>query len=552
MSSTSLRTTSLFAAFAVLMSASAPWGPALAQSTSGGLSTIVPTLRGSVGDPGSTDPGTVLSGATRIGAGSSFSSVPDSTDPLAPGAAPSPSRNRFAPPKTQAKTSDRVKTPRKGPPPLPPLLPYPTALRLRGGIPSATIAAEGAAPPSAPAATVPAPTVAALPVATRLRTKVLDDGYAPLGIRAGSLLVTPYVAQDFGYDSNPDQTQTRVAPSAFSRTEGGLGLISQWSSHELRADLRGGYNDYFSDPQANRPDATGTIDLRLDVDRDTTLDAEQRFALDTQRPGSPEVNVNTRDRPLVTTFGDTLGATESFGRASIGLHGSFDRVVYENAVLSNGDIQRLSDENYSDYGLRLRGAYELTPVVRPFVDILVDDRLRDARVDLAGFRRDSVGVVGQAGSSFEFNRLFSGEFSAGYGNRTYEDRRLKDLDGPVVNGSISYAVTPLTVVSLQAATTFDETTVAGSSGSESRSATLNVSHALLRNLTVSASLSYLNTRYAGIPITENTLSDTLRAEYHLTRSLVATAAYNHQQLRSTAIGSSFDQDVILFGLRAQR
>jgi hypothetical protein len=156
------------------------------------------------------------------------------------------------------------------------------------------------------------------------------------------------------------------------------------------------------------------------------------------------------------------------------------------------------------------------------------------------------------GSSFEFNHLFAGELAAGYGHRTFQDKRLKDIDGPVVNGAISYAMTPITLVSVRASTSFDETTVAGASGAESRSVTFEVAHQLLRNLTLTGAVSYLNTQYVGVPITENTLAETLKAEYHLSRSLVATATYNHEKLTSTALGAGFSQNVFLVGLRVQR
>ena len=191
-------------------------------------------------------------------------------------------------------------------------------------------------------------------------------------------------------------------------------------------------------------------------------------------------------------------------------------------------------------------------MVKPFVDVLVDRRIHDASVDLSGYARDSDGIIGQIGSTFEFNRLFAGEFSAGYGDRTFQDPRLKDVSGPVVNGVLTYAVTPITLISLKAATTFDETTVPGASGAESRSVTLELAHQLLRNMTVTADLSYLNTHYIGAPIIENTWAETLKAEYHLSRSLVATATYNHEQLHSTSGGSGFTQDVVLVGLRVQR
>ena len=226
--------------------------------------------------------------------------------------------------------------------------------------------------------------MAALPIEQRLRPRLTEDGFEPLGIDVGSLRLTPYVEQSFGYDSNPDQVQTGVKPSPFSRTEGGFGLVSQWSSNELRTDMRGGYNDYFRDPGANRPDASGTIDLRIDAERDTVIDAEQRFTIDTQRPGSPELNVTAIGRPLITTLGGTLGVTQTFGRFEIGLHGTIDRTEYENAELSDGTVQNLADENYNDYGVHLRGTYEITPVFRPFVDVLVDRREHDDTVDISG------------------------------------------------------------------------------------------------------------------------------------------------------------------------
>ncbi len=202
-------------------------------------------------------------------------------------------------------------------------------------------------------------------------------------------------------------------------------------------------------------------------------------------------------------------------------------------------------------GCRLRATYELTPVLRPFIDLFGDDRLHDQEIDYTGYKRDSVGAIAQAGTSFELTRLLTGEVSAGYGGRTYADPRLKDIRSPVFNGSLAYAVTPLTTIAFRAATSFDETTVPGSSGTNARSATLEISHALLRNLSVTAALSYLNTDYVGVKISENTLAETLKAEYHLSRSWVASASYNHERLNSTLAGSSFGQNVVLLGLRWQ-
>ncbi len=570
------------AGLAVVLAAAAP---AAAQDAAGGVSAAVPTLRGGL-DGATAVPTT---GGPALGGGGDASGAGGDADAPGGPAPPLPAdggigtdrttangpqqpekpRGRFAPPKGTAKTEDRARYPRKGPPPLPELQAYPTSVapsqrqRGAGGDASLALRGSGAAIDTVGDVIRPGPTVAALPFAGRLRGRVEDAPYDAIGYDVGSLRLTPYVTQSIGYDSNPNQTQTGLRPSAFERTEGGLAVASTWSRNSFTASLHGGYDDFFSAPEADRPDAVGVADYRFDVDRDTTLDAETRFALDTQRVTSPEVGVlsaaaaDSTTRPLITTFGGTLGGAESFGRLNLALHGSLDRTAYDNvdgtgAGSTGSYLQNLSSEDFNDAGLRLRATYEVTPVLQPFVDLLGDDRIHDHEIDYTGYQRDSVGFVGQVGSNFELTRLLTGELSAGYGTRAYQDPRLKNIASPVFNGAITYAATPLTTISFRAATSFDETTVAGSSGTESRSVTLEVSHALLRDMTVSGALSYLNTNYVGVPITENTLAETLKAEYHLTRDLVATATYSHERLNSTLAGSSFGQNVALLGLRLQR
>ncbi len=461
-----------------------------------------------------------------------------------PSSAPDDTQERDGRSPARRSTVQRIETstakPRVGPPKLPALAAYPTAYAKPHGAVIDTIPLP-----------VIGPTVAALPVPPPRRLKLDTAPFAPLGFSVGSLRFTPFIEQSLGFDSNPDQISVGVKPSGFSRTEGGFDLLSIWTANELRANMHGAYNDFFSNPQANRPDAAGTVDYRFDATRDISLDAEGRFVVDTQRPGSPELNVSVRDRPLVSSFGATAGGTDTIGRLSLGLRGSIDRTEYENGTFSNGTLVRLDDQNFNDYGITARADYEVAPGLRPFVELTGDTRVHDRRIDLSGFARDSNGILGRVGSTFEFSRLLTGTVSAGYENRVYDDRRLRDLQGPIVDASLIYGWTPLTTLTLRAATSFNETTVINSPGAESRSVAFEVSHALLRNLTLTGVAAYLNTRYINSPIIEDTVSGTLKASYAINRSIVVDASYNHQTLSSTIKGSGFTQDVVLFGMRLQ-
>ena len=56
-----------------------------------------------------------------------------------------------------------------------------------------------------------------------------------------------------------------------------------------------------------------------------------------------------------------------------------------------------------------RGSYELTPGVKPFVEVGVDRRVHDLEVDFDGQMRNSQGIYVKGGSTFELTRILTGE-----------------------------------------------------------------------------------------------------------------------------------------------
>jgi hypothetical protein len=403
----------------------------------------------------------------------------------------------------------------------------------------------------------PPPTFAVLPsLPLPPKPKVEENPYDPLGIDVGSLRLFPYVEGDTGYDSNPNRLADEVVGSTYIHGETGLKVQSQWSQHSFSADLRGGYWDYFSVPLANRPDVAGTIDGRIDVTKETKINLETRFGLTTQQPGSPLLaipgSVFITNRPLVETVGQTVGVSQDINRLNLDLKGTFDRIVFGDATQSNGTELLLSQNTYNTYGVTGRASYEVTPGVIPFLEMRGDERRYDDSLDVDGFARNSDGLAGKIGSKFELTRLLTGEISAGYADRVYADPRLPHLQAPTVDGSLIYTATPLTTVTLTAATDLSETTVPFASGAVSRIFTGKVSHALLRNLTLVGNASYQINQYEGAPITEQLYSVGLGLEYHLTRSIVVVGNFTHERLSSNSIGDEYTDDRFMVGLKLQR
>jgi len=429
---------------------------------------------------------------------------------------------------------------------LPPLAPYPGANRigLRGGV----IPAEPGKP---------APTIAAIALPDARHRPAPDDApFESVGVNLGSLRLKPYFEEDAGYASNPGSQTTRPKGSAFETSEAGLGFQSDWPRNDVRGNLRAGYTDYFADRSANTPYGSGAIAGRFDISRNYTVDAETHFDIRTQTPGSVTLPsgavLSASRRPLVDTFGGSVGATSKFGDAALSLHGTFDRTIFDNAQLSGGAIADLSSDDSNDWGLRARAAYEASPVVAPFVEIDADKRIYDSVRDSSGFQRDSRGVAALAGATLALTGQLTGEASAGYGTRNFQDTRLPDLNGPLFNAALAWAVTPLTKVTVKAATTLADTTTPGASGAVSRNYTIGVAHALLRNLTLTANAGYATDTYSGVSIHDSTTTFALGADYNLSRDLVLKASASRQQFSSSLPNSSYSSNIFMLGLRVQR
>jgi hypothetical protein len=417
---------------------------------------------------------------------------------------------------------------------LPALKPYRRADRigLRGG--------------ADPTPGTPGPTVAALPPAPpRRQIKRDEKPFEPVGLFVGNLRLTPYVEQNIGYASNPFGVPSGAKGSAFSETEVGVGLQSNWSRGELTGSAKVGYNDYFQTPSASAPYGAGVVDYRYDASRDLTFDTEGRFNVSNETNAQLGLNGSAEQAlTMVSTYGATLGGVDKFGDLSVGLHGTVDRLQYSGGSLASDD--------YNDYGLKLRTGYRLSEAVQPFAEVGGDVRVYDDHFDDSGYDRASDGVYGKAGVTLSLSEMLKGETSLGYGAREYRDSRLPNVGAPLFDGSLIWSATPLTTVTLKAATTLQDAVVAGASADINRSYTINLDHSFTERFSLGVSGGIGTDKYVGVNESDRNYTLGATAEYHLSREVVLKASATHQQFVSNTPGSSYAADVVMLGVRLQR
>jgi hypothetical protein len=394
----------------------------------------------------------------------------------------------------------------------------------------------------------PAPGLGPIAPVQQRRPQPEADPYAPVGIRVGSFLLRPALEISGGYDTNAARSPTRPKGSPVYRTEAELRGNSDWSQHRLDFELRGVYSGFTSVDNVNRPEGDARIALRLDVTRDLTIDSELRSRVETESATSINLPGAATGRTPFYTNQASLGATQRFGRLSIGLRGIVDRTIYGGVEAAGVEISQES-RNLWGYGLRLRAGYELTPGITPFVEAGVDRRSYDSERDASGFRRSSQGAVARVGTTFELARTLTGEIAAGYTMRHYEDARLAALKSPTLDGLLTWSISPLTTLQGRAQTEIVETTVANSSGAVAYRGTLTLTHAFLRNFTATATLGMSQTDYQKISRAETTITGGLRLEYKINRMFALRTSYAYENFRVNAAGENYHAHTFLMGLR---
>jgi hypothetical protein len=401
-----------------------------------------------------------------------------------------------------------------------------------------------------------------------------DDPYAATGVHAGAFILYPAIELIGGYDSNPGHAADSKGATLYSVAPE-LRAQSNWSRHELKADLRGSYTGYSPDstPPLSRPYANGKVDGRIDVTKTTRIDLGGRLIVNTDTPGSPNLQAGLAKRPIYTTFGGAAGIGQRFNRFDVSVKGDAERTAYQQSVLTDGSTSSNEDRNYNQYTGTLRGGYELTPGVTPFAEISTDSRVHDLNTDVSGYQRDSKGFTAKVGSTFELSRLLNGEVALGYTRRNYQDSRLPQLSGMIGNASLVWTANALTTVKLTAASTIGESTISGVSGIFYRDVGLQVDHAFRRWLIGSVKLGFGYDSYKGSDVAGGigalctcvvstpggTAADRLDMRYSagvgltykLNRSAQIKGEFRQDWLRSNVTGVDYTASVFMLGLRLQ-
>jgi hypothetical protein len=420
-------------------------------------------------------------------------------------------------------------------------LPVPPPIQLQS--PSSTPPPGEPPPNTLPLGTVP---LRLLPIAA-------GDPYVPLGIRAGSFVVLPALELSAANTSNAQRT-TGSSGATYFVAAPELVAHSDWARHALDINIHGTYTEYAQalTPSLNAPFLDSRVDGRIDVLRNTQVITENRFILATDNPGSPNLPAGLAKLPLNFDIGGTLGVVQTFNRLSVSLKGTFDRNIYNNSVLTDGEISSNGDRNFNQWAGILRINYELNPSLRPFIEVQEDERHHNEQFDRNGLERSSVGTTGKIGAAVDLFGSLTGEMAVGYLQRDYKDPTLPDVAGTIVNGSLTWLATALTTARFNATSQVYETVLPGTTATLTRDVNLQVDHAFLLWLVGTLKAGYGTDDYIGSTLSDRRYYLSGGFTYKMNPDLYFKGEVREDWQTATQPGLTYMATSFLFGIRGQR
>jgi hypothetical protein len=379
--------------------------------------------------------------------------------------------------------------------------------------------------------------------------------YDPLGIRAGSFLIYPSLSLSGQYDSNVFTTSDDEESDVALITSPQVQINSNWSRHALNfaAGATGAVNKEYS--ENNYLDAYAAATGRLDVRRDDIVSGTLRFDRLHEDRDDPDNETGEDNRGnLVRYYSGLIDGQyrHNFARFFTVVGAGVKRLEYEDI----GD-RELSNRNRTEYGGRGRLGYQLSPRIGTFVQGNLSYRDYDDDQIINGVEADrsSTGYRASVGTTVDITSILFGEMSVGYEGRNYETSELKDSGGFGANGALTWNVTPLTSVILDASSGVDETTVTFEGDTAEadleNQVGLDVTHELLRNLLLNANARYTRNDFQGTSRVDNTYDLGGGVTYLINRNLSVDATYRFTTRDSDDGEAEFDRNLVLIGITAR-
>jgi len=401
-----------------------------------------------------------------------------------------------------------------------------------------------------PPAAGTAPYVKPIPSRGETVTSRRRPQYDPVGIRRGSFFIYPSFEVSGLYDSNIFATPTNQKQDFIVVLSPEIEVRSNWRRHQLNFGVRADVGHYKSHTKENYQDASGTINGRYDVRRNTFVFGGARFARRHEDRGSPD-DVGGKIPTRFWAAELAGGVQHGFGRFTLRFDGLVRHLDFKDVPAAGVGLIDNDDRDRREHTGALRLSYRVSPRLSVFGQGTGIYVRYYEQLDNAGFRRDNVGFEVAGGVTYELTGKLLLEGFAGFSRRTYRDSRLSTVQGPSGGLSLTWNPSGLTTLKVAVVRNIEETTLVGASGYYGTQVRVSVDHELRRNVLLNGYGSFQNDDYKGISRDDNYIRAGMGATLLVDRNMNMFGGYEFTRRYSSVSGSGFVRHLVILKIKGQ-
>jgi hypothetical protein len=371
--------------------------------------------------------------------------------------------------------------------------------------------------------------------------------YDPLGVRLGGFRLDAAAEAGLGWDSNLFGRERNIRSDGFATQSGSLSLNSDWSTHAVGVSGSVDSRQYFRESDQDWTDWNVGGFGRYDFSADTNIDARYRhyrehldvYNFDVQTAGISQPVPYDSDEVQVT------GVTR-FNRVGLLGTGSYRTYRFQDTTLA-GVPQPVSNNDFDT----VIGAVGTTYAFAPGRHITGVVRVQDINYSKSVSNgRDSFTWEALVGFQYDFDGVWQGRLAFGWRQRDYRSPTIKMLEGPAVEGQLTWSPSLLTTVSFNVARTIEESIRLDAVSYQRTTAAARVDHEYLRNVILGAELRADRREYSSPNQTATDGVATLSARYLLNRNMAVLGTYSfYKRLESSGGVPEYDRNLLQLRLR---
>jgi hypothetical protein len=372
------------------------------------------------------------------------------------------------------------------------------------------------------------------------------DPYAAPGMRAGTFILRPTFEAGVRSSNFPGDATNSSAESIFL-----LRGESDWSRHSLNFESELSLRKAFSGADSLETGIRLAVDGRADVTEADEVTASASFER-TREAFDTALTTSYSERPMVNTLRGTVGYTHDAGLIGIGGTLGVTRQTFGDGVDLAGAAVSQDDRDFTNVTGTLRASYELSPVIKPFVEAQIGRRQFDNEFDAAGIANSATRYALRLGSEIDFGEKLNGELAGGWFVENADDASLENVSGFDLRGTVNWSPERGTNVAFALGTEVEGARTASSSTSVVYSSSAAITRRMRANLDASALLSASLRDFQGSQASQTTLIAEAGATWWFNRFAGVKGSVRHSTTLSSDAASKGSATGVYVGVVLRR